>query len=320
LPSIWPQAGFAPEVTADITKLGRNATDLFTLTEAGDIQAMHFAASYLAHRVPALEVFDLPFRYNGREGLLGALDGALGDRLKAEIAANTGYHVLGFWDNGARHMTNKHRPVKVPADCAGLKIRTMNSALHQATFAALGMTPMYIDVKDYPGAVRDGIVDAQENPHTNTLNFGIPAHHPFLTPTGHFQGVSLFLCNRAWAEALPPEARAAFLDAAAKATAAQRGFAVAEDTEALDRILAQGTALTHRLGQSRLCRRRGPGPGRGRGADRSRHPRPPARLSSRPKNQAAREAACISEISAKAEFDRGRFTGSLRSADRSAPR
>jgi TRAP-type transport system periplasmic protein len=237
-------SGFAPEVTADITKLGRNATDLFTLTEAGDIQAMHFAASYLAHRVPALEVFDLPFRYNGREGLLGALDGALGDRLKAEIAANTGFHVLGFWDNGARHMTNKHRPVKVPADCAGLKIRTMNSALHQATFATLGMTPMYIDVKDYPGAVRDGIVDAQENPHTNTLNFGIPAHHPFLTPTGHFQGVSLFLCNRAWAEALPPEARAAFLDAAAKATAAQRGFAVAEDTEALDRILAQGTALT----------------------------------------------------------------------------
>jgi TRAP-type transport system periplasmic protein len=238
------EAGFAPEVTPDITKLGRNATDLFTLTEAGDIQAMHFAASYLAHRVPALEVFDLPFRYNGREGLLTALDGPLGDRLKAEIATNTGYHVLGFWDNGARHMTNKHRAVKVPADCAGLKIRTMNSALHQATFAALGMTPMYIDVKDYPEAVRDGIVDAQENPHTNTLNFGIPAHHPFLTPTGHFQGVSLFLCNRAWAEALPPEARAAFLDAAAKATAAQRGFAVAEDTEALDRILAQGTTLT----------------------------------------------------------------------------
>lgn len=235
--------GFAPEVTPDITKLDRNATDLFSLTEAGEIQVMHFAASYLAHRVPALEVFDLPFRYNGRDGLLGALDGALGARLKAEIAANTGYLVLGFWDNGARHMTNRHRPIRKPRDCAGQKIRTMNSALHQATFKALGMTPMYIDVKDYQEAVRDGIVDAQENPHTNTLNFGIPAHHPFLTPTGHFQGVSLFLCNRAWAEALPPEARAAFLEAAAKATVAQRGFAAAEDTEALDRILAQGTTL-----------------------------------------------------------------------------
>jgi TRAP-type C4-dicarboxylate transport system substrate-binding protein len=234
---------FAPDITPDITRLGRNATDLFTLTEQGDIQIMHFAASYLAHRVPALEVFDLPFRYDGRDALLAALDGPLGDRLKAEIAANTGYLALGFWDNGARHMTNRHRPIHTPADCAGLTIRTMNSALHQATFAALGMTPLYIDVKDYPAAVRDGVVDAQENPHTNTLNFGIPAHHPFLTPTGHFQGVSLFLANRAWVEALAPTHRTALYDAAATATGAQRSLAVAEDSDALARILAQGTAL-----------------------------------------------------------------------------
>jgi len=238
------QLGFAPEVTADITKLGRNATDLFTLTEAGDIQVMHFAASYLVHRVPALEVFDLPFRYNGREGLLAALDSTLGARLKAEIAANTGYVALGFWDNGARHLSNRHRPIHSPQDCAGLKIRTMNSVLHQATFTALGMTPMYIDVKDYPGAVRSNVVDAQENPHTNTLNFGIPAHHPFLTPTGHFQGVSLFLCNRDWAEALPTAARTALYEAATLATAEQRRFAAAEDSEALNRILDQGITLT----------------------------------------------------------------------------
>jgi TRAP-type C4-dicarboxylate transport system substrate-binding protein len=235
---------FAPEVTPDITKDGHNATDLFTRTESGMTHVMHFAASYLAHRVPALEVFDLPFRYDGRDALLAALDGPLGDRLKADIAANTGFLALGFWDNGARHLTNRHRPIRTPSDCAGLTIRTMNSALHQATFAALGMTPRYIDVKDYPAAVAGGVVDAQENPHTNTLNFGIPAHHPFLTPTGHFQGISLFLANRAWVDALAPAHRTAFLDTATQATAAQRAFAVEEDTTALARILAQGTTLT----------------------------------------------------------------------------
>jgi C4-dicarboxylate-binding protein DctP len=236
--------GFAPTVTPDITASGRNATDLFTLTEAGEIQVMHFAASYLAHRVPALEVFDLPFRYAGRDGLLSALDGTLGEHLGRDVAALTGFHVLGFWDNGARHLTNRFRPIRTPADCSGLSIRTMNSALHQATFAALGMSPRYIDVKDYPAAVRDGAVDAQENPHTNTLNFGIPAHHPHLTPTGHFQGVSLFLANRAWLDTLPATDRHAVLSAAATATAAQRTFAAAEDASALARILAQGTAQT----------------------------------------------------------------------------
>ncbi len=235
---------FEPLITPDITREGYNATDLFSRTESGATQVMHFAASYLAHRVPALELFDLPFRHDSRDALLAALDGPLGDRLKDEIATATGYLCLGFWDNGARHLTNRNRPIRTPADCAGLTIRTMNSALHQATFAALGMTPRYIDVKDYPAAVANGTVDAQENPHTNTLNFGIPAHHPFLTPTGHFQGVSLFLANRAWVDALTPARRTDLLDAAATATTAQRAFATAEDSAALARILEQGTQLT----------------------------------------------------------------------------
>jgi TRAP-type transport system periplasmic protein len=242
--SLLDDRGFVPDVTPDITKADRNATDLFTLTEGGEIDVMHFAASYLAHRVPSLEVFDLPFRYAGKAGLLAALDGGVGQRLRDEIAARTGFLALGFWDNGARHMSNRLRPIRGPEDCAGLSIRTMDSALHQATFAALGMRPRYIDVKDYPAAVRDGTVDAQENPHTNTLNFGIPAHHPFLTPTGHFQGISLFLANRAFVEGLTSSDRAALLEAAALATAAQRAFAAEEDGLALARILAQGTALT----------------------------------------------------------------------------
>jgi TRAP-type C4-dicarboxylate transport system substrate-binding protein len=227
--------GHSIVVTPDITQLGRKATDLF----------QHFAASYLAQRVPSLEVFDLPFRYEGRGGLLAALDGPLGDRLKAEVAAKTGFAVLGFWDNGARHLTNRLRPVQRPADCDGLSIRTMDSALHQATFAALGMIPRYIDVKDYPAAVRDRTVDAQENPYTNTLNFGIPAHHPYLTPTGHFQGISLFLANRAVLDGLPTADRALLRDAAEGATAAQRAFAAHEDGAALANILSQGTAVTH---------------------------------------------------------------------------
>lgn len=232
-------------VTPDITQLGRKATDLFQMTETGENTVMHFAASYLAHRVPSLEVFDLPFRYQGRSGLLAALDGPLGDRLKAEVAEKTGFALLGFWDNGARHLTNRLRPVQTPADCDGLSIRTMDSALHQATFAALGMIPRYIDVKDYPAAVRDRTVDAQENPYTNTLNFGIPAHHPHLTPTGHFQGISLFLANRAVLDGLSTADRAMFYDAAQGATTAQRAFAADEDGSALISILSQGTTVTY---------------------------------------------------------------------------
>ncbi len=239
--------GFAPGVAPDVTGQGRPATDLFAMTEGGEIELCYFASSYLAERVPALGLLDLPFRSPSR----AALDGALGERLRGEVAARTGFAVAGFWNNGARHLTNRFRPIRTPADCAGLSIRTMRSDLHQRTFAAMGFVPRYIDVKDYPGAVREGRVDAQENPLTNAVNFGVHATHPHLTLTGHFQGVTLVLAHAGWLAALPAPARAAFDAAMAEATAAQARFAAAEDARCLTLLREAGVAV---LGQGAFDR------------------------------------------------------------------
>ena len=48
--------------------------------------------------------------------------------IRDEIAGATGFRVLGFWDNGFRHISNARRPIRTPADCAGLRIRTVNNA------------------------------------------------------------------------------------------------------------------------------------------------------------------------------------------------
>ena len=113
----------------------------------------------------------------------------------------------------------------------------MNSSVHQAAFRALGFEPRFIDVKDFPAAVRSGAVDAQENPLTNTVNFKVHETHPYLTMTGHFYGVTLVLGNRARIEGWHAPTRAALHDAVAIATKSQRRFAVEEDDECL-KVLA----------------------------------------------------------------------------------
>lgn len=234
---------FIPEVTDNITALGRNATDLFPMTESGDLELCYFASSYLADRVPNLEALDLPFRFTDRAAMNRALDGPFGQALAGDIAARTGFAVLAFWDNGFRHFTNRMRPILYPDDCRGLTIRTMDSALHQASFAALGFIPRYIDVKDYPAAVRAGSVDAQENPLTNTVNFGVPDTHKFLTLSGHLCGVTLVLANAAWVGRLTPRQRKILDAAMLQATTAQRRFALEEDARCLRAILAAGVAV-----------------------------------------------------------------------------
>jgi TRAP-type C4-dicarboxylate transport system substrate-binding protein len=243
--------GFRPELTENVTALGREATDLFPMVEGGELEICYFASSYLASRVPNLAALDLPFRFSDRNALAVALDGPFGQALARDIAARTGFEVLAYWDNGFRHLTNCRHPIAGPADCRGLSIRTMDSALHQGIFRAMGFEPRYIDVKDYPAAVRSGAVDAQENPLTNIVNFGVPKTHKFLTLSGHLCGVTLVLANALWVAGLPSSQRRCLKAAMSQATEVQRALAKEEDDRCLQAILAAGVAV---LGPDRFDR------------------------------------------------------------------
>lgn len=221
--------GVSLTLIEDVTKLDRNSLDLFDMVEGNELDMCYFTSSYLVHRVPNLAVFDLPFSIESRAKLYELLDDGLGDEIRADVERRTGFTVLGYWDNGFRHLTNRVRPIRTPADCQGLSIRTMNSFVHQEIFRSLGFQPDFIDMKDFPTAIRTEVVDAQENALTNTVNFAVHETHRFLTMTGHFCSVSLVLANAERYAAWPLDARDAFETAMREATAAQRRFAYEED-------------------------------------------------------------------------------------------
>jgi TRAP-type C4-dicarboxylate transport system substrate-binding protein len=129
------------EVIRDVTERGARAADLLAMVERGEIEVCYFASGYLAGRVAALGTFDKPFPGVDRAGLYAGLDGALGVRLAGDVVRSTGYTLLGFWDNGVRHISNRLRPIRHPADCRGLRIRTLDNAMYQRVLAAVGFTP-----------------------------------------------------------------------------------------------------------------------------------------------------------------------------------
>lgn len=231
------------QLTPEITRSGRQAADLLDMTEAGELELCYFASSYLTGRVPELGILDMPFPGTDRVRMWARLDGAAGQRLQEAVAARTGFSVLGFWDNGIRHISNGVRPIRHPRDCAGLSIRTLDNRFHQALFAALGFAPRYLDVKDLGAAVRAGTIDAQENPLTNLVNFDIHKTHRFVSLTGHFHGIALLLANAGALARMPHDARAAVLAACADATAAQRAFAAAEDEACMRLLQADGVVI-----------------------------------------------------------------------------
>ena len=231
------------EFDESIVARGHKAADLLSMTESGELDGCYFSSSYLAKRVPELGLFDQHFVVPDRRRAYVLLDGALGDKLREEVAKTTGYKVLGYWDNGFRHITSAV-PIKSVADCAGIKLRTLANEDHQRVFRALGFAPQAIDVRDLPKAVKTRQVDAQENPLTNTFNFGIHDTHRHILLTRHLLGVALVLFNAERLAGLAPDECAGLQRAVDRATIAQRKFAEDDDDICSAKLRAEGVEIT----------------------------------------------------------------------------
>lgn len=228
------------ELQANVTDDGRAAADLLTMVSEGELDICYFSSSYLTKRVPALAAIDLPFHFTSRAAAYAMLDGQVGTMMAADVSRATNYEVLGFWDNGFRHISNSERAIERAQDCNGLRLRTLNNAFHQTVFRALGFIPETIDVRDLVPAIKANRIDAQENPLTNIVNFGIHEFQPHITLTGHFFGAAVLLCNKERWRSWPAELSAIVRDAATQATTSQRQYAEQDDTTCLERLQQAG--------------------------------------------------------------------------------
>ncbi|MDH4116452.1 MAG: TRAP transporter substrate-binding protein [Acidimicrobiia bacterium] len=231
-------AGLQVHVTHNIMDEGRPATDLLRLVEAGELLCCYFSTSYLGDRVPELNVLERPYLFGSLEDAHAALDGELGRDLTLATERRTGFEVLGYWDNGFRHMTNRIRPIRTPADVAGMRVRLQPNALHEEMIRAWGGEPVAVELSEGVRLIQEGKVDAQENPLANTVAYGVDRVHRFVTMTGHLYGARGVYANRSALSALPeaPLIRSAASDA----IAFQRSIASDYELELRHRLESAG--------------------------------------------------------------------------------
>ena len=235
---------FGPvSTTIDVTAQGETATHLFQSVNTGARQLCYVASGYLTALAPDLAALDLPFTVTERSRALAALDHTAGHVLSRALEQHSGYRVLGFWDNGFRHISNAVRPLHAPADCQGLTIRTLDSAIYRESLNALGFQAITTDVSDLMRVIRSGQVQAQENPLTNYSHFKIFEHQPYLSLTSHFFGVLLLLCNDSWFRSLSTPQQQALQEAATQATEQQRALAAQQDSALQATFLQQGVQI-----------------------------------------------------------------------------
>jgi len=228
----------------NIMDFGYRAEDILWLVERGLLTLGYQSSSYLTDRVPELGFVDLPFLFSGRDQARGAMDGALGDFLSRKTEERVNYRILGYFENGFRHVSNRLREVRQPSDLAGMRIRVLPSKIQARTFELLGAVPLRWDLTEAIQAIAAGTIDAQENPFANTVTYGVHKFHHFHTITNHFYISRPIFLNRTAYEAWPEDLRDAMQRAVKDAVAVQRELAIEEDKEARRAILAQGCVIS----------------------------------------------------------------------------
>lgn len=213
----------------NVMDLGYGSDAVLWLTECGMCDLAYMSTTALTARVPELEFVDLPFLFSSNDEARAAYDGTLGRHLIDAIERQTNFRVLGFFENGFRHLSNRHREVRRPEDLAGMSIRTLGSDTHNRTFELLGMQPQSMRLDEAKIAIGEGRVDAQENPFANTMTYGIHQAHGFHTLSNHFYLSRGVYANPQSFDAWPAEVREAVLAAIPGAVAHQRELAVAEE-------------------------------------------------------------------------------------------
>ena len=178
--------GVAIDYVWNIMDQGHKAEDILTLVENGDITLGYQSSSYLTDRVPELGFVDLPFLFSSNAQARAAMEGELGAYLARKTEERIGYRILGWFENGFRHISNRLRPVHLPADLEGMRIRVLPSEIHRRTFELLGAVAMRMDLTEAIAMIKAGTLDAQENPLANTVTYGVHKFHKFHTLSYHF--------------------------------------------------------------------------------------------------------------------------------------
>jgi tripartite ATP-independent transporter DctP family solute receptor len=159
----------------------------------------------------------MPYLWRDQAHLRKAWDGPIGAEVTQTILTRKGIRIIAALNRGARNLTTSNKPVKTPADLAGLKIRTTQNAVHVAAWRALGAIPTPMALGEVYLALKQGVIDGQENPVDLIGASSFDEVQKFLMLTEHVRSVAWLGVSEVWFNKLPDDLKKLVLQEAAAA-------------------------------------------------------------------------------------------------------
>jgi C4-dicarboxylate-binding protein DctP len=188
--------------------------------------------------VPEFEVFDLPYMFPDLEALQRVYRGPAGAALLKKLESR-GLVGLAFWNNGFRVMS-ANRPIHVPGDTKGLKMRINSSKVNAAIMKSVGAVPQTMAFSEVYQGLQTGVIDGTEGPLSNLYTQKQYEVQKHVTLTYHTISNYVVVVNKAFWEKLPADIRTTLEGALKDATALNDQNSVKDEAAAIAGIKASG--------------------------------------------------------------------------------
>jgi C4-dicarboxylate-binding protein DctP len=191
------------------------------------------------------EALDLPWLFKDEATYDKAMKGPVGKWLFQKLESK-GISGLAYWDNGF-HMTSANRPLLMPADFQGLKVRISGSKIADRYFRDVGSIPQIMAFSEVYQALQTGVVDGCENTPSNYLTQKFYEVQKDITVSYHAHLQYAVIVNSKFWSGLPPDIRKQVDKAMDEATDYTNSIAVKENEDALAEIKKSGKVTLHYL-------------------------------------------------------------------------
>ena len=182
-----------------------------------------------------VEVFGLPYLYQSRDQFVKSL--ALPEVADVvQRLEDEGLVVVGWWENGFRHMTNNVQPIQKPEDLDGLKMRTPVSVTRMEMFKLMGANPAPLAFTEVFTALQTGAFDGQENPLQLILSHKLFEVQKYLSLTKHVYNPQIVVVSSIKWNMLSDEQKAAVRRAAEEIGDEYRADGAAVDAQMLSEL------------------------------------------------------------------------------------
>lgn len=180
-------------------------------------------------------IWDVPFLFRDVDHLHKVMDGEIGQILK-DVISKRDIIALDYWDSGFKQFSTNKKPIIVPSDAKGQKMRIMSSKVLEEQTKAIGAIPQVLPYGEVYSALSTGVVDAAENPLANFYNSKFYEVQSSLTLSNHgYLGYLVVVSNGFWKQ-LPDELKDIFKQALHEATEFERIESQKEEETLLEKL------------------------------------------------------------------------------------